>query len=273
MVRFLSEIDTNVVGWTRTMGDLCDAEIVKDKLKTIRPDTIFHLASRPAIESESSWIAIAQEMQMLSNIAHSMPAHCKLIYVGSMAEYGRSGYFSEDDPCSPNTVYGCAKFSGTNLAAALRSSLNLDIRTARLFGVFGPGEAHTRLLPALISRLQKRDTIALSNGLQIRDFVHVDDVCVLLYDFSKLTWNETSVLNIGTGIGVTVRHVCETIANILGADRSLLHFGKIERRYVDQDCLVTKTDQLSKLLSVPLQRWADPKLAAECVSQFQATPI
>jgi nucleoside-diphosphate-sugar epimerase len=270
LLRKLEAKGVHTAKWTRLTGDLGDFDHVQGQLKLLKPETIFHLAARPAIAADESWKVVALEQQMLANLAFAMPTHCQLIYTGSMAEYGRSGYFEEDDRCSPDTAYGCAKYSGTNLALALRTSLGLNIRVARLFGVYGPGESSTRLLPSLVDRLQRGLSVALSDGMQLRDFVHVDDVCELLYGVSRLECNDAAMLNIGTGVGVTVRQVCETVADVLRVDRALLHFGEIERRHVDQNCLVANIERLSSLLTPPLQRWLSPELAAECVIEFQA---
>jgi nucleoside-diphosphate-sugar epimerase len=270
MLRTLANAGIEAVGWTRATGDLNDSDQVQRQLNTLKPATIFHLAARPAITLDDSWTTIAQEQQMLSNLVYAMSAHCQLIYTGSMAEYGRSGRFTEDNRCSPDTAYGCAKFGGTNLALALRRSMGLDIRVARLFGVYGPGEAHTRLLPSVVDRLQKGAEVPLSDGLQLRDFVHVDDVCALLQEFANLDIGGHAILNIGTGVGVTVRQVCETVADLLGADHALLRFGALERRPVDQDCLVADTRNMATILVPPVQRWLKPELAASCVVEFQA---
>ncbi len=270
MLRALANAGIEAVGWTRATGDLNDADQVQRQLNTLKPVTIFHLAARPAIASDNSWTTVGQEQQMLSNLIYAMPTHCQLIYTGSMAEYGRSGRFTEDDRCSPDTAYGCAKFGGTNLALALRRSMGLDIRVARLFGVYGPGEAHTRLLPSIVGRLQKGSAVPLSDGLQLRDFVHVDDVCALLQEYAQLEGGDDALLNIGTGVGVTVRLVCEIVADLLGVDRALLHFGAVERRPLDQDCLVADTNRMGTILVPPVQRWLSPKLAADCVAEIQA---
>ena len=270
LLRTLANAGIEAVGWTRAAGDLNDTDQVQRQLNMLKPAIIFHLAARPAIASDDSWTTVAQEQQLLSNLAYSMPAHCQLIYTGSMAEYGRSGRFTEVARCSPDTAYGCAKFGGTNLALALRTSMGLDIRVARLFGVYGPGEAHKRLLPSVVDRLQKNAEVPLSDGLQLRDFVHVDDVCALLQKYAQMEGGDHTTLNIGTGIGVTVRQVCETVADLLGADRALLRFGALERRLVDQDCLVADTSHMATMLVPPVQRWLSPELAADCVREFQA---
>lgn len=272
MVEYLVDSGVETLGFTRSMGDLTDTGAVKQMLYEFKPERIIHLAAISANTINESWHGVAQEQRMLSNLAHSMADHATLIYAGSMAEHGYSGVFSETSPCAPDTAYGCAKHAGTNLALALRCTRQLDIRVARLFGVFGPGEAPTRLLPMLIARLNRGVAVQLTDGMQQRDFIHVDDVCALLDAYSRLTEKCPSILNFGTGVGVTVRAVCEMVADILGADRDLLEFGSVVRRQLDQNILIANTTELSNFFKVPTQFWSDKKMAAKCVMQMTYSP-
>jgi nucleoside-diphosphate-sugar epimerase len=266
MVGWLNAQGVEAVGWLRdAMGDLRDEQRVTDVLRNIRPSRIIHLAAHPAGRPGDSWRVITQEQSMLTNLVTAMPSHCQIIYAGSMAEYGRSGYFDESDLCSPDTVYGCAKFCCTSLALSMRTTLELDVRVVRLFGVFGPGEGQSRLLPALIAQLEQGLPFDLSDGMQIRDFVHVDDTCAMIWAVANTPDIPMPIINVGTGIGVTVRHVCEVVADSMGVDRSLLRFGAAPRRTVDQDCLVAKVDRLSSIAIPPPQRWLDSSLAEDCV--------
>jgi nucleoside-diphosphate-sugar epimerase len=153
-----------VVGWTRRLGDLRDTSAVRTALADLNPSRIMHLAAVSPHLEDSSFERVADEQRMLSNLAYGMRDHCQLIYTGSMAEYGRAGIFDELDQCTPDTAYGCAKYAGTTLAIALRALLNRDIRVARLFGVYGPGEKATRLLPSLVRRLARGAPVPLSDG-------------------------------------------------------------------------------------------------------------
>lgn len=267
LIRHMQATGLDAVGWTRAMGDLRDETSVQAALADLKPMRIFHLAASTPNQAGASWQQIVDEQRMLSNLAYAMPGHCRLIYTGSMAEYGRSGTFDELDPCFPDTPYGGAKFACTALALALRANLQLDIHVARLFGVYGGGEKDSRLLPALVRRLAQGAAVPLSDGRQVRDFVHVEDVSHALIALAEAR-DRPAIVNIGTGVGVTVREVCEAVASAMSADLGLLQFGAIARRSVDQDCLVARTDRLRTIITPPAQRWRDPALVAACVNEF-----
>lgn len=271
LVERLRSSGRNVVGWTRAHGDLRDAAAVRSVLDDLRPEKVFHLASPPPGSTAEDWSRIAGEQLMLGNLAYAMPRDATLVYTGSMAEYGRSGTLREQDQCTPDTAYGCAKFAGTSLAVSLRTAPGLDIRAARLFGVYGPGESRTRLLPALIEKLRAGDAVPLSDGMQTRDFIHVDDACDALIALSAVSReNAPAIVNIGTGQGLRVAEICRTVADILGAAPALLQFGALPRRAVDQDCLVADTEVLRAFVEPPTQRWLDRSAAGLVVEEMTA---
>ena len=262
----------NVHIWTRADGDLRDEDVVRAALGRIGPSRIYHLASTPPGPGDDQWFRVADEQRMISNLPHCMQGHCQLIYTGSMAEYGRSGILRESDSCIPDTSYGCAKYSGTTLCVALRNLHQLDIRVARLFGVYGPGEGPHRLLPMLVGRLVDRLAVPLSDGEQLRDFIHVDDVCHALQDLADASADAApAICNIGTGTGISVRELCLQVANILDADATLLEFGAIPRRAVDQNCLVADIETMRRITSPPPQRWLDDDLAKQIVTSVAST--
>jgi nucleoside-diphosphate-sugar epimerase len=149
-----------------------------------------------------------------------------------------------------------AKYAATNRAQALAGA-GRAVRVARLFGVYGPGEAPQRLIPGLVSQLVRSEPAKLSDGLQVRDFVHVDDVCEALWALASTPLERLPALvNVGTGRGVSVAEVCRSVASVLDADPALLRFGAIERRHVDEEDLVARVDLLERTTGLTLPQHA-----------------
>ena len=249
-----NETGLDIVGWSRAEVDLCDPVAVRAEVMALAPDTVIHLAATPPARFGDGWSNVAREVSMLSYLAAAMPDRSRLIVAGSMAEYGYSGTHAEHDLRLPNTAYGLAKMACSDHALALAAS-DRDIVVARLFGVYGVGEASARLLPTVVDRLKRNLPVPLSDGEQIRDFVHVDDICACLLEIGSLV-DAADVLNVGTGHGLSVRDVCLRIADFLGADHDLLEFGAISRRHVDENMLVADTRLMQQQLGhVPPQRF------------------
>lgn len=244
MSAWLQERSIPAIGWTRADVDLEDRAAVAGAMSSLAPGLVFHLAAIPARAEDSSWSLIARETAMLDSLAEALPQGAVLIYCGSMAEIGHSGTHDEQVWCRPRTLYGMAKYAATNRALALAGA-GRTVRVARLFGVYGLGEGRQRLIPSLVAQLARSEPVKLSDGRQIRDFVHVDDVCAALWALASAKDERLPALvNIGTGRGVSVADLCRSVAAVLGADPVLLQFGAIERRYVDEAELVARVDLL-----------------------------
>jgi nucleoside-diphosphate-sugar epimerase len=252
----LAAMGVAVDAWTRSTVDLLDADAVKLRLADGPPPLIIHLASGAvAPQGDRSWRCIANEVAMVANLISAAPPGTRLLVAGSMAEYGRSGRLAENIACNPRAAYGIAKLAASLYALGPGRDAGLDVCVARLFGVYGPGEAEHRLLPSLRRGLAAGVPIPLSDGEQRRDFVHVDDVCDTLVAILRLSDWSFGVVNVGTGHALSVRTVAERLADEIGAERKLLRFGEVPRRETDEDLLEADTDRLERLIgSAPPQR-------------------
>lgn len=259
LVEWLRARSQPVTGWTRATVDLGERDAVAAAMDDLKPDIIFHLAAIPARAGDTDWQSITREVEMLNHLACFMPPTARLVYCGSMAEIGYSGVHDEQVWCRPNTLYGAAKYAGTNRSLALAQQ-GYAIRVARLFGVYGPGEGKQRLIPALAAKLALGQPVALSDGQQIRDFVYVDDVCAALWALATNDdFGASALVNVGTGVGLKVEEACQSVSAIVGADPGLLQFGALPRRHVDEQQLVASVGLLRHSTGLTLgQRLSGP---------------
>jgi nucleoside-diphosphate-sugar epimerase len=239
----------------RSDCDLLDADSVKRVMSQFRPSRIIHLAAQPVGTDQQLWSDVSLDHLMLANIVKSMPPHCKLVHTGSMAEFGFSGTHSESAICSPRSAYGFAKSCATNFALAARLNNSLDIRVGRLFGVYGEGEHENRLFPSIVARLLQNQPVPLTDGLQIRDFIYIDDACRIIMELSQRETVDQPILNIGTGQGMMVKEICHIVAKLVSEKGRLLKFGELPRRAIDENELVADTSVLGKFTAIPVQHW------------------
>jgi nucleoside-diphosphate-sugar epimerase len=100
--------------------------------------------------------------------------------------------------------------------------LDIELAWTRLFYLYGPREHPRRLIPSVINALLDGRPAPLTNGAEVRDYLHVADVAeaICAVALSHLT----GIINIGSGQPVTVREIATEIAGILGRP-DLLQFG------------------------------------------------
>jgi nucleoside-diphosphate-sugar epimerase len=158
-----------------------------------------------------------------------------LLHIGSVSEYApveAPHRLVETAPLETGALYGATKAAGMIAALAAARARGVAFAGLRLFNVYGSGESPHRLLPSLRERLSREERVPLSAGTQVRDFIHVDDVCDAIrgtLDFIGARGG-AGVFNIATGTGVTVREFAEMTCQLLGKDLGLLGFGDIRMR-------------------------------------------
>lgn len=162
----------------------------------------------------------------------------RAVLAGTCAEYD----WSTTEPLSeaasalaPSTLYGTCKDATRRVVQGLGSSLGLSVAWARIFFLYGPREHPARLVASVASALVRGERAPTSEGSQVRDFMHVDDVAGAFV--ALLSSEVTGAVNIGSGEGVTVRDVVEQIARAARRE-DLLDLGALASRPGDPPRIV-----------------------------------
>jgi nucleoside-diphosphate-sugar epimerase len=129
------------------------------------------------------------------------------LVTGSCFEYGLSGlrydFIPSNAPLEPTQTYPASKAAASIAFLQWASSHNLSLSIARLFQVYGPGELQSRLWPSLCTAAAKGDDFPMTEGQQVRDFLHVTDVCrKLLLKCNQIftcSQHKVEAVNIGSG--------------------------------------------------------------------------
>ena len=134
------------------------------------------------------------------------------VVLGTCIEYApqRTPLREDMSPLAPATPYAQAK---DELRRALERRI-LPHCWARIFYPYGPGEDPRRLATSIIRRTLKKEDIILKTPDSVKDYIFVDDVAAAL--LAAVEKRALGALNIGTGLGVTVREIATAIAKILG---------------------------------------------------------
>lgn len=177
------------------------------------------------------------------------------VLAGSCSEYAPPAdnvLLNENSLLEKKKLYGKTKAIGNQRALFVANNNSVRAMIARIFNLYGPGESNHRLVPSLLNDLLKGQTANLSDGLQVRDFMHVEDAARSLIALAKtLGTSELSSpqnVNLCTGIGTSVRDFAITACRAAGFTIEALHFGAIERRADDIQYLVGDPSKLVSYL-------------------------
>jgi dTDP-6-deoxy-L-talose 4-dehydrogenase (NAD+) len=133
-----------------------------------------------------------------------------LVVTGTCFEYGmQSGPLMEDLVTQPSTPYGFAKDTLRRQLQYLQQTMAFSLTWARLFYLFGEGQAKTSLLSQLedaVSRGEAR--FNMSGGEQLRDYMSAAEVARDLVSLA-LTNGDNGVVNVCSGRPISVRKLVE----------------------------------------------------------------
>ena len=237
---------TNLVYRTHSELELTDQQSVFDFFKTEKPEYVFLAAAKVGgILSNNTYPAqfIYSNLQMQTSIIHACYNYNveKLLFLGSSCIYPKYAPqpISEDALLSgklepTNQAYAIAKIAGIIMCQSYNSEYNTNFISVMPANIYGPNDHYdlynSHVLPALLRKIHEAknknaDTVEIwGTGAVRREFLFVNDLaeaCVFLMNI----YDESDIINIGTGEDVTIKELAETIANVIGYKKGF-HFDK-----------------------------------------------
>ena len=231
-------------GVTWRQADLVGSNAAAEAIADFRPTHLLHLAwyiapGRWAFSAENfAWVEAS--MRLLRAFAGS--GGRRVVTAGSCLEYDWTfGYCAEDrTPCRPHTTYGVCKHALQLLATEFAARHELSSAWGRIFFLYGPHEHPDRLVSSTIRSLLVRQPARCSHGMQVRDYLYVQDVADA---FVALLESETTgPVNIASGRPITLREIGLRIADLMNG-RDLLQLGAIPAAATDMPLVVADMSQ------------------------------
>ncbi len=150
----------------------------------------------------------------------------KIVYASSSSVYGNPKKIpvKEDDERKPINPYAKTKLDGEDLAKKY-SEIGVKVIGLRYFNVFGKRQSkeYAGVIKLFLQRIQQKKSPKINgDGLQTRDFVHIDDVVkanVLAMD-SDINHR---FLNVGSGLSTSVLDLANLIIEASGLSLESIH--------------------------------------------------
>jgi len=179
------------------------------------PDVLIHLAWG-GLPNYSSLHHFEQELptqyQFLQNLVKS--GLQSVVVTGTCFEYGmQSGSLHESMPTLPTNPYGFAKDVLRRQLEYLQQTNHFSLTWARLFYLYGEGQAENSLLPQLHKAIMQGDkTFNMSGGEQLRDYLPVTEVAQHIASLAMKQKN-IGIVNICSGKPISIRRLAEKLIN------------------------------------------------------------
>lgn len=173
-------------------------------------------------------------LMIQNNVIHQSYVHGvkKLVFLGSTCIYPK---FAEQpikesslltgalEPT--NEPYAIAKIAGIKMCETYRHQYGCDFISVMPTNLYGPGDNYdlnkSHVLPALVRKFSeavKNNTPTVEvwgTGSPMREFLHVDDLASAVFHLFE-SYSSEEIVNIGTGVDITIKDLVETIQEISG---------------------------------------------------------
>ena len=246
-------------------GSLLDEVFLRDLIRNIEPEIVFHLVGLRSADLVSSIrLNVLTTISLLGGLRSVSSTDPKVLLVGSAAQYGHpmSLPITEDHPQQPISVYGKTKLWQEELASSFVDEYDMKIVMTRVFNLIGPGQPTTfvcgRIAAQFADMVEKQEPrqLRIRSLASTRDFLDVRDAvrvyCLLLkvsawgQPFNVCSGQETSlsdlideftkVSNLRPRINCELsKSVVVGIDRVYGDIKALKQVIRWERRFLLQD--------------------------------------
>ena len=209
-------------------GDIANPDLISDLTK--RHDAIVNFAAESHVDRSITGARDFIETNVLgvqNLLAASLQNQVSVfVQVSTDEVYGSisEGSWSEEYPLLPNSPYSASKASADLICRSYNRTFEMDIRVTRCSNNYGPHQFPEKVIPLFVTNLIDNGKVPLyGNGLNVRDWLHVDDHCDGIY--SVLSEGKSgNIYNIGGGRELTNRELTEIILRKFDRDESGIEY-------------------------------------------------
>ncbi len=169
-------------------GDICDSALVNELAATEAFDAIVHFAAESHVDRSILSPAPVFETNLRGTFTlleaarvHRVP---RFLHVSTDEVYGSVDAPVEADesfPLRPSSPYSATKAGSDLLALSYHLTYKLPVVVTRASNNYGPYQFPEKLIPLMISNaLDGLPLPVYGDGMQIRDWLYVDDHCAAL---------------------------------------------------------------------------------------------
>lgn len=241
--KLIKEGYENIVTKTSSELDLRNQTAVDEFFLKEKPDYVFLAAAKVGgIVANNTYRAdfLYENLAIQNNVIHNAYINGvkKLMFLGSSCIYPKlapqplkEDYLLTGTLEHTNEPYAIAKIAGIKMCDAYRDQYGcnfVSVMPTNLYGYndnYHPQNSH--VLPALIRKVHEAkingdaEIVVWGSGAPMREFLFADDLADACY-FLMENYNESNLINIGTGHDLTIKDLALLIKDVLGYEGNLV---------------------------------------------------
>ena len=172
--------------------DVCDASAIGALLARFQPSAILHLAAESHVDRSitgpsefvrtnvfGTYAMLDQAQRYWETLTGEARDRFRFLHVSTdevFGSLGAEGKFSETSQYQPNSPYSATKAGSDHLVRAWHHTYGLPTLLTNCSNNYGPYQFPEKLIPLMIlSALHGKPLPVYGRGLNVRDWLHVDD--------------------------------------------------------------------------------------------------
>ncbi|HET6709705.1 dTDP-glucose 4,6-dehydratase [Amycolatopsis sp.] len=202
-------------------GDICDTALVAEVMTGV--DLVVHFAAESHVDRSILGAAdfVLTNVLGTQNLVQAALAAGvgKFVHVSTDEVYGsiEQGSWTEDHVLEPNSPYSASKASSDLVARSFFRTHGLPVCVTRCSNNYGPYQFPEKVIPLFVTNLLDGRKVPLyGDGLNVRDWLHVDDHCHGIQLVAE-SGRPGEIYNIGGGTELTNRELTEKLLAAVGA--------------------------------------------------------
>ncbi|MCA0212325.1 MAG: dTDP-glucose 4,6-dehydratase [Proteobacteria bacterium] len=185
-------------GYHFSRGDIADTPLVGQLLAQHRPRAVVHFAAESHVDrsiagplafTQTNVVGTLHLLEAVLAYWQALPADdaaaFRFLNVSTDEVFGSLGPqdppFSEANRYEPNSPYSASKAAADHLVRAWHHTYKLPTLTTHCSNNYGPRQFPEKLIPLVtLNAMAGKPLPVYGDGLQVRDWLHVDDHCAAL---------------------------------------------------------------------------------------------
>ena len=221
---------TNGINFSR--GDVRDIPKLWSLLQGV--EVVYHLAARVSVPASVLYPREYNDVNVGGTVA--LLEACRdvgvrrVILASSATIYGNQAQqpVHEEMAPQPTVPYAVSKLAAEQFLFIIGRLAGFQTVALRLFNAYGPGQplppVHAPVIPQFMHQILGGGSVVVQgDGSQTRDFVYIDDVVKALMATADAVEVDQQIINIGSGLEITVNALIERIAQSVDRKANILY--------------------------------------------------
>ena len=219
--------------FTMVEGNIRDADFVDTLFATYKPDIVVHFAAETHVDRSITGPQVFLETNVIGTgilldacLRHGIE---RFHHVSTDEVYGTlplqgGSPFTEQSPLQPTSPYAASKASSDLLVLSYYKTYGLPVTISRCSNNYGTHQYPEKLIPLMIQKaLQGKPLPVYGDGLNVRDWIHVEDHCRAI-DCILKKGRVGEVYNIGAREEISNIDLVKRLLDVLGKPHELITY-------------------------------------------------